>query len=1191
MRKIVTVLFICIQLMVSTTSLVFAETKDSTTTQSEVVNSTEGSSIAEKSSNQVESTEETTEMNSNVETTKETKLNVDTEKTEESENKDLHKNIDSEVVKKNIVVIPRGDVMKDRDEEGRYFAHSALERTGIFLPRGQQIKVVLEEEPEQIDLVIGQYGSYKNLDSVQESSNPVSYALVKGENIITRSDSDGMVYLENKSDSQTVTVSIEGGIEIPSYVLGDKESSENFSKKIDELKMTVPFFELEGKYVFGTFQMSQIEYLDYKNDQRLVELLNYWDKLVTLSNEAYGFNNEAGYTAAKNMNQRIHITNPDTGIGYASTGDKRMIFQVDSGASKDMLSNSSKVEQWGLWHEIGHTYQSPYYTFDGMTEIAVNISANYISEKLGFGDRTAKGKEMISEYLNRDRTEKNFYDLEDGELVKLSALWTLQRVFGNDFFATLAQAYRSTPINELFMDNTDAQAQQMIRMMSQISNRNLADYFDQWGLTPSEETWNFCKKLPSLEKEIWLDIPGYDNRYTLDGVLPKYTVPTASSINQSVRIFEQGIQIKNAGSVPVASKLIGQEVKYLDIGSTGGAVVKITNENNVSNLIPITGEITGGDAVKIRGNRSAYRIIAPVPETKTFSVTGAGTNLHGGSWRDQEYVSITQYNSSLTAIKKQVVVNGIGTNSDSAEIQNVFNNQKYEIGDYIRINHVESHIRLDRYKNDELLEKDKNHVYWYIMTDNGWSETTPDLGVVGKNVKVTLGQKLKAEDLVEIPEELRSKIAKIEFKEAPNLSNVGSQSAKVSITTDLGVEQIVSIKEIQVTGGDAIKIRGNRSAYRIIAPDPETKTFSVAGTGTNLHGGFTNQEYVSITQYDYSLASVKKQVVVNGSGTNSDSTEIQKVFNNQKYEIGDYIKVNHVESHTRLDRYRNDELMEKDKNKIYWYVMSKNGWEMLDAEPEGDGITLDTYYYGAINITGTFSGDIKRGKLVINDKVISQGGTFQNGKFSYYVGAGRITQGNKVSIEFINSKNEVVTSSSVNSEAFPTVGKIISPKYILGTNEIRTAFEGTLKYARLVVDGMPISVGGTIIDENTLSYYVNPTKIKNDSQVMMQGYDKNDNPVGELTKVDVLPFDGKLTKVTYKLNEQWIKGTFEGNVKKARLTIDGQVISSGGTFNKNGTFQYYVNPSAVKLGKQVYLEIYDDADRIISNQKYSVDIH
>ena len=47
--------------------------------------------------------------------------------------------------------------------------------------------------------------------------------------------------------------------------------------------------------------------------------------------------------------------------GDTSAASKHITFQIDTGASKDILSRLPNENQWGLWNEICRTYQNPYF--------------------------------------------------------------------------------------------------------------------------------------------------------------------------------------------------------------------------------------------------------------------------------------------------------------------------------------------------------------------------------------------------------------------------------------------------------------------------------------------------------------------------------------------------------------------------------------------------------------------------------------------------------------------------------------------------------------------------------------------------------------------------------------------------------------------------------------------------------------
>ncbi|NBJ47431.1 hypothetical protein C6N01_14750, partial [Enterococcus faecalis] len=148
--------------------------------------------------------------------------------------------------------------------------------------------------------------------------------------------------------------------------------------------------------------------------------------------------------------------------------------------------------------------------------------------------------------------------------------------------------------------------------------------------------------------------------------------------------------------------------------------------------------------------------------------------------------------------------------------------------------------------------------------------------------------------------------------------------------------------------------------------------------------------------------------------------------------------------------------------------------------------------------------------------------------------------------------------------------------YTLGTSYVTGNYTGEISKARLVVNGTIISVGGEFKD-GTFSYYVNPKQFKETDTIQIQGYDKEGNPVGDLTPVTMKKQQGEITEAVYKMGATTITGTYEGNVKKARLLVDGKEISRGGTF-KEGTLSYYVAPGTIKEESKVELEAYGEGD-------------
>ena len=257
-------------------------------------------------------------------------------------------------------------------------------------------------------------------------------------------------------------------------------------------------------------------------------------------------------------------------------------------------------------------------------------------------------------------------------------------------------------------------------------------------------------------------------------------------------------------------------------------------------------------------------------------------------------------------------------------------------------------------------------------------------------------------------------------------------------------------------------------------------------------------------------------------------------------------------------------------------------------EKEATVFEVDDYHIGDYNITGRFSAPIVTAQLRINGSISNKGGTFNqnDGTFYYYAGAGRIQTGQEVVLEGLDKAGNIV--ETVNIEPKVIEGTLSDVQHTVGSSTITGTYTGEMSKARLVVNGNIISVGGTF-KEGNFSYYVAPNQVKGTDMVHLQGYDKEGKPVGDLTPVTIQKQQGQLTEANHKLGQSTITGTYEGNVKKARLLVDGKQISWGGTF-KDGTFSYYVAQGTIKANSTVELAVYGDGDVLLS-ESFNVTVH
>ncbi|EMF0243485.1 BspA family leucine-rich repeat surface protein [Enterococcus hirae] len=227
------------------------------------------------------------------------------------------------------------------------------------------------------------------------------------------------------------------------------------------------------------------------------------------------------------------------------------------------------------------------------------------------------------------------------------------------------------------------------------------------------------------------------------------------------------------------------------------------------------------------------------------------------------------------------------------------------------------------------------------------------------------------------------------------------------------------------------------------------------------------------------------------------------------------------------------------------------------------------YHVGDVNITGTYTGDMSLGRLTVNGKVVSWGGSFKDGQFSYYVGVGKLKVGDKVVLDGYNKEKELIDSKEIEviSESSGSIDQVDT--YKLGDSTITGTYTGDIYKGKLVVNGEVISWGGTYKD-GKFSYYVNSQIIKAGDQATIQGYDKFDTPLGDPQPVTIGEQLGQLTEAHRVGISTVIEGNYTGDVYQGILLVNGEKVSQGGSF-KDGKFSYYVGNLKVSEDDQVVL--------------------
>ncbi|WP_348921076.1 immunoglobulin-like domain-containing protein [Enterococcus rotai] len=262
--------------------------------------------------------------------------------------------------------------------------------------------------------------------------------------------------------------------------------------------------------------------------------------------------------------------------------------------------------------------------------------------------------------------------------------------------------------------------------------------------------------------------------------------------------------------------------------------------------------------------------------------------------------------------------------------------------------------------------------------------------------------------------------------------------------------------------------------------------------------------------------------------------------------------------------------------------------EKISPLTKEGGISKADYVLSDSTITGTYEGDVKKGRLSINGQVTSAGGDFKNGVFSYYVNPTLISPTDLVTLQGLDGNDNPI-GEPVTVTLSQKTGQFKTANYILGESSIHGTYEGEIRKARLFINDVHQSWGGSF-SGGKFSYYVSSMAIKTGDKVELQAYDSKDQPLGERMTVAVSANKAEIISAEYRLGTNQITGTYTGTIGKARLVIDGNIISWGGDFKADETFSYYVNTTSIKENSEAYFEIFDRQDNKLSDEKYVISI-
>ncbi|MBC2207713.1 immunoglobulin-like domain-containing protein [Listeria booriae] len=211
------------------------------------------------------------------------------------------------------------------------------------------------------------------------------------------------------------------------------------------------------------------------------------------------------------------------------------------------------------------------------------------------------------------------------------------------------------------------------------------------------------------------------------------------------------------------------------------------------------------------------------------------------------------------------------------------------------------------------------------------------------------------------------------------------------------------------------------------------------------------------------------------------------------------------------------------------------------------------------NITGKYTGDVKSIKVRVGDTTYA-GGTLADGDFSFYA-LDKITSLSQVVFVdgYDKNGNRIATSIVSITSSAPAVASTVTPasytvpgdKYLTGT------YTGDIKSVVVTINGTDYT-GGTVAD-GAINFWIGDKISSTNDVVTIKGY----NTAGTLVSTKTVnliaaqPAEGTIIPATFSLKTSSISGTYTGEGKSLRLTVNGVALPAGGTV-ANNSFAYYV---------------------------------
>lgn len=364
--------------------------------------------------------------------------------------------------------------------------------TGLYAAAGEVIMVTLPEKfaNKGYAVRIGCHSdTLYHLDKWERAPDITRSDTLAAAATKTASAFGGLIYIEvpgRAKDDEPFTVAVQNAIPAPLFVLGqDDDAKWNNDLK----KRPAPWAELACDKMIVSCPTEVARAVNNPT-----QLMEFWKKVVEAQDDV---SNQA---ADRKRPERI-VADVQISAGYMHSGYPIMI--PTSAAPEMTTLNKLKFPGWGFYHEIGHNHQRNTFTFDGTGEVTNNVIGMYCYHAVLNKDWLI-GHGGITEQARKEHVQKikkaadKWQTWKSDPFLALTTYIQLVQAFGWESWHKYLHSFADPSFGPAPKGDDECRDQFLVRY-SKITGKNLAPFFDAWGIPVSS-----AAKAEVAKLEAWM---------------------------------------------------------------------------------------------------------------------------------------------------------------------------------------------------------------------------------------------------------------------------------------------------------------------------------------------------------------------------------------------------------------------------------------------------------------------------------------------------------------------------------------------------------------------------------------------------------------------------------------------------------------------------------------------------------------